>query len=316
MKFLEQFNQFLERWMPLVTPACLLVGVLLPEAASKGLLLVPWVFAFMTFSGGLKSSFRDIKDVFRRPLPLLAAMAALHIAVPLLSAGVGHLLFPGNPSLITGLVLEFTVPSAVVSVMWTTMYGGNIPLALSTLVIDTLITPFTLPVTLKLLAGSGGQVDAAEMIRQLIFMVALPALAAMLLNLFTGGRSQRTLPRRLAPFSKMAMIFVVTCNSSKVAPYVRHMTWQLLGVTAAVFCVAAAGYGIGWLLGRLLRQPGDIIVTLTFSSGMRNISAGAVLAAAYFPAEVMFPVMIGTLFQQVLAACYGALLRRFQLRER
>ncbi len=29
---------------------------------------------------------------------------------------------------------------------------------------------------------------------------------------------------------------------------------------------------------------------------------------------VLFPVMIGTLFQQVLAACYGALLRRFQLR--
>ncbi|MFR8351665.1 MAG: hypothetical protein ACLVB1_02205 [Blautia obeum] len=32
---------------------------------------------------------------------------------------------------------------------------------------------------------------------------------------------------------------------------------------------------------------------------MRNISAGAVIAAAYFPGEVMFPVMIGTLFQQV-----------------
>ncbi|MDY4192029.1 MAG: hypothetical protein SOX72_07440, partial [Oscillospiraceae bacterium] len=38
--------------------------------------------------------------------------------------------------------------------------------------------------------------------------------------------------------------------------------------------------------------------------GNSGLSAGGVL----------FPVMIGTLFQQVLAACYGALLRRFQLR--
>ena len=44
---------------------------------------------------------------------------------------------------------------------------------------------------------------------------------------------------------------------------------------------------------------------------MRNISAGAVLAASYFPPEVMFPVMIGTLFQQVLAATYGVLLKKY-----
>jgi predicted Na+-dependent transporter len=41
---------------------------------------------------------------------------------------------------------------------------------------------------------------------------------------------------------------------------------------------------------------------MTLCCGMRNINAGAVIAAAYFPPEVMFPVMIGTLFQQLLAS--------------
>ncbi|MFQ9151786.1 MAG: hypothetical protein ACLR6B_10055 [Blautia sp.] len=54
----------------------------------------------------------------------------------------------------------------------------------------------------------------------------------------------------------------------------------------------------------------ELAVSMLYGSGMRNISAGAVLAAAYFPGEVMFPVMIGTLFQQVLAACYGKLIER------
>ena len=44
---------------------------------------------------------------------------------------------------------------------------------------------------------------------------------------------------------------------------------------------------------------------MTFTCGMRNISSGAVIATQYFPGEVVFPVMCGTLFQQVLASLIG-----------
>ncbi|MDD2955062.1 MAG: bile acid:sodium symporter family protein [Oscillospiraceae bacterium] len=315
MKILDRFNRFAGKWMPLLTPACLLLGVLFPNFTGMGIPLVPYVFAVMTFIGALSSIFRDVKNVFRHPGALLLTMAVLHVALPLMSLGMGKLFFSSNPNLITGMVLEFVVPSAVVAVMWTTMGEGNVPLALSVLVVDTFVTPFLLPLTLNLLLGSGGQMDAGAMIRQLIFMVALPALAAMTLNFATHNRTKETLPKKLAPFSKLAVMFVVASNSSKVAPYVRNFTWQLLAVTAAIFVLAAAGYALGWLAGRVSRQNSGTIAAMTFGAGMRNISAGAVLAAAYFPAEVMFPVMIGTLFQQILAACYSALLKKFQPRE-
>ena len=47
---------------------------------------------------------------------------------------------------------------------------------------------------------------------------------------------------------------------------------------------------------------------------MRNISAGAVLAVSFFPSQVAVPVVIGMLFQQILAALFGYLLRRFELK--
>lgn len=47
---------------------------------------------------------------------------------------------------------------------------------------------------------------------------------------------------------------------------------------------------------------------MMYGAGMRNISAGAVIATTSFPGEVLFPVLIGTLFQQVLAALYGKIL--------
>ena len=63
----------------------------------------------------------------------------------------------------------------------------------------------------------------------------------------------------------------------------------------------------------MTKQDKEATVSMIYGSGMRNISAGAVIAGAYFPAECLFPVMIGTLFQQILAAFYGSLVRRVQM---
>ena len=103
--------------------------------------------------------------------------------------------------------------------------------------------------------------------------------------------------------------------SSGVAPYVRGLTPELAAVAAFVCAFAASGYALGLLAARLMRRPREQQVTMTYLCGMRNISAGAVIAGEYFPGEVMFPVVIGTLFQQVLAATYGSLLRRLPTAE-
>ena len=115
---------------------------------------VTYAFAFMTFIGALKSRFRDVADVFKRPLPLILMLLILHVLGPVAACGLGHLLFPGNMNYITGMVLEFSVPAAVISLMWVSIYNGNSPLSLSLVVIDTILAPFLIPAVLKLLVGS------------------------------------------------------------------------------------------------------------------------------------------------------------------
>ena len=51
-----------------------------------------------------------------------------------------------------------------------------------------------------------------------------------------------------------------------------------------------------------------MLVTFTFSGGMRNISAGAVIAISYFPSAVVFPVVVGMLFQQIIASIFATIL--------
>ena len=295
---LGKFNSFIEKWMAFVTPACLLMGVLFPDIAKHGVPYVTYAFAFMTFIGALKSRFRDVADVFKKPLPL------------------GHLLFPQNMNYVTGMVLEFSVPTAVISLMWVSIYNGNSPLSLSLVVIDTILAPFLIPVALKILVGSSVKMDTMGMMKELVFMIALPAVLAMCLNEFSHGKVMETWPKKLAPFSKICLIFVVTSNSSKVSPYMKHLNGERLEVAAVILLLAAGGYAIGWGIAILTKQNKEATVSMIYGSGMRNISAGAVIAGAYFPAEVLFPVMIGTLFQQILAAFYGSMVRRVQTAQR
>lgn len=299
------FNRFIEKWMALVTPICLLLGVWFPDIAKHGLPYVPFVFAFMTFNGALKSSFKDVAEVFKNPSILLVMLGLIHVVMPVFACGLGHLFFTDNARLIAGMVLEFSVPTAVSGLMWITIYSGNSPLSLSLVVTDTVLSPFLIPLTLRILLGKTVHMDTVQMMQELIFMVAFPAILAMCLNQISHNRAKECLPKVLAPYSKLALIFVVISNSSKVAPYVRHMNGQRVAVAVTILVLAASGYAIGLLVAKLWKKDHETSISMMYGNGMRNISVGAVIAAAYFPGEVMFPVMIGTLFQQVLAAFYG-----------
>ncbi len=310
MHFMNTLNKQIGKWMPVIAPLCLCVGVVFSEELGGLIFLVPFVFAFMTFCGALNSGFRQLWEIARHPLPLLAAFVTLHAVLPLIGLGAGRLFFSGNPYFIVGIVLEFAVPSAVVSFMWSGMSGGDASLTLSILLVDTLLSPVVVPETMRLLVGSNVRIDALGMMRDLLWMIALPAILSMVLNQCSGGKCGKKLSPVLAPYSKFALIFVITVNSTRVAPFLRHMTPQLFGVAGAVLCLCAFGYVLGWLVGLPVCGKKEGVVSMTFGCGMRNISAGAVIAAAYFPAEAMFPVMIATTFQQILASLFSHVLKR------
>lgn len=310
MEFLNRTNKTIERFMPIITPSCLALGVLFPQITGHFLPFVTILFAFMTFQGSLGSDFRQVARVFRHPLPMIVILLLLHVWIPCLARFIGGVAFGFDKSLVAGIVLEYVVPTGIVSFMWVSIYRGNGALTLSTILIDTVLAPIFVPVSLQILLGTSVQINAVDMMKDMAFMVAVPAVLGMAVNHLSHGRANTTVKPALAPFSKLALILVVSGNSSRVAPFIRHLTPTLVGVALLILCIAASGYLWGWLAAKLLHQPRETLISMTYNSGMRNISAGAVLAGAYFPAEVMFPVMIGTLFQQVLASLYGLLIKK------
>ncbi|MDU0201229.1 bile acid:sodium symporter family protein [Paenibacillus sp. MAH-36] len=302
---LIRLNKVLEKAMPFVTPTAVIVGLICSVWLHNLSFLVPWIFALMTFFGSIGSNFKDLQKVLMHPLPIVANFIILHLAMPLLGWAAGSLFFPGDDLTQTGFVLLFVIPTGVVSLVWVTIYGGNIALTLALILLDTLLSPFIVPLSLSIIVGAKVHMDQWEIMRGLFLMVVIPSLIGTMLNQWTKGRIKTTWGPRFAPFSKIGLFVVVAINSSVIAPYLKNMNGQLIKIIVIAFVSATIGYLAGWLVSRMMKWEREVTIALTFNSGMRNLSAGAVLAISFFPPPVALPVVAGMLFQQILAAIFG-----------
>ena len=311
MQKLSQWDRFLGSYFPWFVLACATTGVLFPDTFSwlNGSITMG-LFAFMTFSNSLGGGFRELGRVFLRPLPVVVTLVLLHVVIPLLTLGLGNLLFPDAPLFTIGLVLEYVIPTGVASLMWVGICGGNEPLCLSIVLLDTLAAPVVIPLSLKLLVGSVVEVDTWSMMGDMMIMVALPALAAMTVYQVTGGRAAVTLKPRLALFAKLALLIVITANATSCSSFLRSIGRTLVLVMATVFLLCLFGFLAGYWAAKLLGLDFPTRATMCLNTGLRNISAGSVLALQYFPAQVVFPVAFTPLFLQFTTSIIVKVLMR------
>ncbi|MCI2055681.1 MAG: bile acid:sodium symporter family protein [Oscillibacter sp.] len=309
MKILNSIDAFIGKNIPWLSIILTAIGIFFSAQLSWLSGCTFWLFIFITFASSLSAGFSDMKTVVLHPKPIVAIFLTLHVVMPLIAMGIGSLVFPDNPYFVTGLVLENCIPTGVTSLMWVSMCRGNTPLALCAVLLDTLLSPFVVPLSLKLLIGSEVELDVGGMIRNLIFMIAIPALLAMVCNQATHGRVVHTVQPKLNPFAKMAMVLVITANATGIADSMRNLNPRLILVFVVGLCVSVLGFVFGFLFSRVLKVDYATALCMTLNCGMRNINAGAVLAAQYFPADVLFPVVTSSLMLHPLNGISVSLLQ-------
>lgn len=306
----HSFGKFIGAHMAPIAVACVVAACAFPAQLSHLAPAVPWLFALVSFQGALTNGLRNLAQAVRRPVPMLLTVAFASVVMPVVAFLLARALFGSNVHLVTGIVLEYSVPVAAISTMWISVYGGNVAQGLATLMVSSVIAPATIPATLQVLLGHAVRVDAGPMMLNVVLTVALPAVLGMGLNDVTRGWAARRLSPGLMPAARVAIVLVIASNATSAAPYLTHLSPMLVGVLVFILVFASSGYLVGLALARAARQDVPGTVCMVFQCGMRNISCGAVIAAQFFPPAVMFPVVAGTLFQQVLAATYGKLMGR------
>ena len=296
---------FIGRHMVVIVLCCLAAGILLPQAFAPLRPAVPTFFAIMSFQSALGITLRGLKDAVVHPLAIVLALVYVHVLSPLIAFLVGTALFGADSDLVVGIVLEYCVLVATSSIMWVAMYRGNLATALATLLVSVFASPFAIPLTLHLLFGTVVEVNALGMVLDMLYMVVVPSVVGIVVNEATHGLGTRTLSASLMPLARLMLVGIIATNSPAISDFVFHLTPQLAGVLVFVGLFASFNFLMGAALAYVFRQRRERAVAMLFQSGMRNISAGAVLAMQYFPPASLFAVMAGVLFQQVLAALFG-----------
>ena len=308
---LTRFNAFIQKWIALLTPLSLIIGVLLGEMGTHFLFLIPWFFAFMTFTGALGMDFKDFRMVVKYPGAILLSILFLHVLMPVWGYLLATVLL--DDALLTiGFTLAVAVPTGVTSIIWVTITRGNLPLALSIVLLDTLLAPLILPLILVVVAGTAVTIDSASLIMGLLWMIVLPTLVGILMNEVTRGKVKDTWGGRLAPFSKISLLLIIMINGSVIAPYLQNFSWEIIGILLLVLFITLSAYAFALVTGHYLLKEPSIVTTFTYNVGMRNISVGVVIATAYFPPKVAMPVVFCMLFQQLIASFASRGMIRYQ----
>lgn len=298
-------NKVLERSMPILTPAGVVIGLLLGDMISWMKPAVTWLFAFLTLSGAFGINPRDFFRVFKHPKPIIAFFVGSHVCMPLIAWGVSSLLFRGDPAIVMGFVLLFSIPTAVVGYIWSSIYHGDGALALSLILLDTILAPIVTPFTVKFLTHTAVQIDTTGMMLSLVWMVVIPSIIGIFVNFITKGTVNDHVGPCLKPLGKVALLFVVAINVSQIADEILKFNATYIPVVLLCIVLAVGGFLLGKLAAKLCRVGKEQTVNLTFSIGLRNISAALVLAISFFPPHSALPVIFGIVFQQTICALTG-----------
>lgn len=294
------------------------------DAGAAGVISLPMLLlAFLLFNAGLAADATDLGGVVRRPLALLAGVAAT-VAVPVVVvAGLGAVLVwwhdPDEARcLVAGLGIVAAMPVAGSSAAWSQQAGGSAALSLGLVVASTLLSPLTTPLALAAvgpLAGGGSisGVPGAGVVTFLVVGVVIPSTAGMAVRRWAGTVSVAKVQPAMKSAGTLVLLVLCYANATASLPAViANPDWDYLAlVVAAAGVLCGSGFAAGWAVARLIGAGGSQRRSLVFGLGMSNNGTGLVMAGAALsgmPAAIL-PVLTYNLIQHLFA---GAVSRRLR----
>ena len=306
--FLEAVNRVLERKFPLFVMLGVALGVASPEFFGQLRPMVPWLFGAVTLVGALKLRTKELGAVVSSPLPILLFFLVARFIMPLIVFTFSTLIFRDSPDIVAGYVLIFAVPVAVTSIIWVTILKGDAALALSLILLDTLLAPVTVPAMMQIFLGGAINLEMTSIITSLIFMVVIPTCLGVVLNETSRGKIPALTYLYLAPLSKVCMILVLAANTSSVAHQIRldnPLMWKIGGVS---FVLLSLSFVFAKLVSAAGRIKPEKQISIFFISSMRNSAAAMTLATRYFPEAAILPAVLGIILQHNTAALMGRII--------
>ena len=241
----------------------------------------------------------------------LTILACTFVLFPLLGLAFkplqGWLL---TPELYIGVLFLCTLPSTVQSsIAFTSMAGGNVPAAVVSASLSSILGVFLTPLLLALLAGtSGGMHNPGQAIVSIMLQLLVPFVAGHLLRPWIAGWVQRQ--RALLRYTDQAIILLVVYSAFGEA--VNEGLWSktpllsLLGVALVAAVLLGVAMPLITLLARRMGFNRADEITIVFCGSKKSLATGVPIAKVLFAGgslgAIVLPVMIYHQIQLIVCA--------------
>jgi bile acid:Na+ symporter, BASS family len=308
-RFLLKLNNAMDRFIPVMTPLSVALGLFLPGVFLPLRPYVILLFSIMTFSGSLKLTAVELGAAVKSPAPILIFFFSSHVLMPL-AALFSSSVFFNNPDVIAGFILLFAGPTAVSGFIWSAIFSGDKALGLSLILLDTLLAPLIVPLTLSILLGTKTAMDMSGIAVSLIFMVVVPTIIGVALNETSKGAIPQKICPCLDPLAKCCLMLVIAANSAAIAHVIRFNDPLVWGVALLCFILTVGGFLLARLNGIAVRCNYEKSAALIIAGGLKNNSAVMTIAVTFFPETAVLPTLMSIILQQTIAATIGKFLIR------
>ncbi len=267
--------------------------------------LIPASLGVIMLGMGLTLEVGDFRRVLRRPAPVVLGVALQYLVMPLLGWTIAAAMDLPREFAV-GLILVSCCPGGVASNVISFLALADVPLSVSLTAVSTAGSVLMTPLLTATLAASRIEVPAAGLLASTVQVVILPVFAGLLLRRYAGRLTRAVLPG--GPFVSVVLITLIVASiigSSRLA--ILESGGRLL---ASVFCLHAAGFGLGYGLARLWRRSEQTARTLAIEVGMQNSGLGVVLAGQNFANPlVAVPSAISSLFHSLIGSALAGVWR-------
>lgn len=265
--------------------------------------MIVWGLAVIMIGMGITLSFDDFRRVARMPRQVMIGVAAQFLIMPALGWGIatGMAL---EPALAVGLILVACCPGGTASNVVSYIARADVALSVLMTMCSTFAAVAMTPLLTKWLAGAYVPVDAWSLFINTVQVVVLPVTLGVLLNRYAPRVVNFVLP--VAPL--ISVIFIALICASIIGANAQTVLDSALPLFSAVALLHTGGFGLGYLLARLLKLSELSCRTISIEVGMQNSGLGAVLARTSFPELVLAPVpsAISASFHSIIGSILAA----------
>lgn len=286
----------------------IIVGLNFAEQLTLLPMLIPFALGALMFSMFAQIPFLALKKSFTHPQFFVALFMSNYVVVPLIVWMLLHSFSP-DTTLKIGILLVLLTPCIDYVVVFTKLGKGDATLMLS-------VTPFLfftqmllLPFYFWLFMGSEilEIISIKPLLHSFLYMIAIPFLAAMLLQLgATKNRPLKGLLQLSAWFPVPLMALVLFLIVATQIPLITENLEKISAIIPLYIAFLLLAFIAALLIGKLMSFPSEETRTLIYSTGTRN--SLAVLPFAFALSPDIAGIVAAVIVTQTLVELIGELL--------